>query len=166
MNRLILTFTHLSFSSWGLWSLYAYRKAPKVTRRGSPFSSETRKNLEVVAQGANLTLDCNLFEEDCTALSIQQLHRICTFIHSDKEDGTACVSPEVIASMNEVMTMKDSEETDTTDLNSYLLDDLSSIPVSIEEISDLMKQLGAGQMSVPNLLTSMVVRHAILCVDK
>lgn len=32
---------------------------------------------------------------------------------------------QVLANMKEVMTMKDSEETDTTDLNSYLLDDFS-----------------------------------------
>lgn len=50
-----------------------------------------------------------------------QLHIFCKLNYS-------CVIlcfVQVIANMKEVMTMKDSEETDTTNLKSYLLDDLS-----------------------------------------
>ncbi|KAL8104813.1 myosin-6-like [Apium graveolens] len=112
-----------------------------------------RQAVEFLAihEKSNITYD-ELTNTICPALSVQQLHRICTFIYSGKEDGTACVSPEVIASMNEVMTMKDSEEADTTDLNSYLLDDLSSIPVSIDEISDLMKVKNINNVKPPSEL--------------
>ncbi|WOH12673.1 hypothetical protein DCAR_0832180 [Daucus carota subsp. sativus] len=93
------------------------------------------------------------------ALSIQQLHRLCTFVYGDDKDSTSCVSPDVLACMKEVMTTKDSEETDTTNMNSFLLDDTSSIPVSIDEVSSLMKVRNVNNVKPPPQLIEKEAFH-------
>lgn len=65
----------------------------------------------------------------CPVLSIQQLYRISTMYWDDKY-GTHSVSPEVIAAMRNRMT----EESNNAVSNSFLLDDESSIPFSVEDI--------------------------------
>ncbi|KAK1379700.1 myosin-6 [Heracleum sosnowskyi] len=137
------TFTNGYLVTAGLAKLEVWCNQATEAYAGSSWDElkHLRQAVEFLAikEKSKITYD-ELTNNICSALSVPQLHRICTFIYSDNEDGTACVSPEVIANMKEVMTTKDSEEeTDTTNLNSYLLDDLSSIPVSMDEISNLMK---------------------------
>ncbi|KAG6426969.1 hypothetical protein SASPL_111208 [Salvia splendens] len=67
----------------------------------------------------------------CPMLNVQQLHRICT-IYWDDNYNTRSVSPEVIASMRVLMT----EESSTSGGNSFLLDDSSSIPFSVDDLSN------------------------------
>ncbi|KAL8494435.1 hypothetical protein ACS0TY_025301 [Phlomoides rotata] len=66
----------------------------------------------------------------CPILSVQQLYRICT-LYWDDNYNTRSVSPEVISSMRILMT----EDSNNAVSNSFLLDDNSSIPFSIDEFS-------------------------------
>lgn len=67
----------------------------------------------------------------CPILSVQQLHRICT-LYWDDNYNTRSVSPEVISSMRVLMT----EESSTASSSSFLLDDSSSIPFSVDDLSN------------------------------
>ncbi|KAL3620549.1 hypothetical protein CASFOL_035461 [Castilleja foliolosa] len=67
----------------------------------------------------------------CPILSVQQLYRICT-LYWDDNYNTRSVSQEVISSMRVLMT----EDSNNPVNNSFLLDDNSSIPFSIDELSD------------------------------
>ncbi|KAL0459335.1 UNVERIFIED_CONTAM: Myosin-6, partial [Sesamum latifolium] len=66
----------------------------------------------------------------CPILSVQQLYRICT-LYWDANYNTRSVSAEVISSMRVLMT----EDSNNPVSNSFLLDDSSSIPFSVDELS-------------------------------
>ncbi|KAK2993354.1 hypothetical protein RJ640_007621 [Escallonia rubra] len=68
-------------------------------------------------------------------LSVQQLHRICT-LYCDDNYNTRSVAPDVISTMKVLMT----EESSDADSNSFLLDDSSSIPFSVDEISNSINE--------------------------
>lgn len=93
----------------------------------------------------------DLTNDLCPALSVQQLHRICTLFNSKSNDPTASLSTDVFSSMKEVMTTGDSEDSDS-DVNSILLDDNSSIPVTVDEISDSIKADGFSKVEPPSEL--------------
>ncbi|KAK3026388.1 hypothetical protein RJ639_042598, partial [Escallonia herrerae] len=67
-------------------------------------------------------------------LSVQQLHRICT-LYCDDNYNTRSVAPDVISTMKVLMT-----ESSDADSNSFLLDDSSSIPFSVDEISNSINE--------------------------
>ncbi|KAL8143036.1 hypothetical protein V2J09_016068 [Rumex salicifolius] len=67
-------------------------------------------------------------------LSVQQLYRICT-LYWDDNYNTRSVSPDVISSMRVLMT----EDSNSAVSSSFLLDDNSSIPFSIDDISKSME---------------------------
>uniref|UniRef100_A0A1J3HQP4 Myosin-6 n=1 Tax=Noccaea caerulescens TaxID=107243 RepID=A0A1J3HQP4_NOCCA len=71
----------------------------------------------------------------CPVLSVQQVYRICT-LYWDDSYNTRSVSQEVISSMRALMT----EESNDADSDSFLLDDDSSIPFSIDDISSSMQE--------------------------
>ncbi|KAJ8425290.1 hypothetical protein Cgig2_000371 [Carnegiea gigantea] len=81
------------------------------------------------------------------ALSIQQLYRISTMYWDDKY-GTHTVSSDVISSMRIQMT----EDANNAVSSSFLLDDDSSIPFSLDDISSSMQLLGASDIDAPELL--------------
>ncbi|XP_062079405.1 myosin-6-like isoform X2 [Humulus lupulus] len=66
----------------------------------------------------------------CPILSVQQLYRICT-LYWDDNYNTRSVSPDVILSMRVLMT----EDSNNAVSNSFLLDDNSSIPFSVDDLS-------------------------------
>ncbi|XP_047308351.1 myosin-6-like [Impatiens glandulifera] len=66
----------------------------------------------------------------CPILSVQQLYRICT-LYWDDNYNTRSVSPDVISGMRILMT----EDSNNADSNSFLLDDNSSIPFSVDDLS-------------------------------
>ncbi|KAJ7972561.1 Myosin [Quillaja saponaria] len=66
----------------------------------------------------------------CPILSVQQLYRICT-LYWDDNYNTRSVSPDVISSMRVLMT----EDSNNAVSNSFLLDDDSSIPFSVDDLS-------------------------------
>lgn len=83
----------------------------------------------------------------CPVLSIQQLYRISTMYWDDKY-GTHSVSSEVISSMRIMMT----EDSNNAVSNSFLLDDDSSIPFSVDDISKSMQQVEIADIDPPPLI--------------
>ncbi|KAL6214452.1 hypothetical protein ACLB2K_013886 [Fragaria x ananassa] len=71
----------------------------------------------------------------CPILSVQQLYRICT-LYFDDNYNTRSVSPDVISSMRVLMT----EDSNNAVSNSFLLDDNSSIPFSVEDLSTSLQE--------------------------
>lgn len=100
----------------------------------------------VIHQKPKKTLD-EITRDLCPALSIQQLYRISTMYWDDKY-GTHTVSSDVISSMRVQMT----EEANNAVSSSFLLDDDSSIPFTVDEISSSEKQLEAGELDPPELI--------------
>ncbi|XVF86852.1 hypothetical protein PTKIN_Ptkin18bG0075400 [Pterospermum kingtungense] len=80
----------------------------------------------------------------CPVLSIQQLYRISTMYWDDKY-GTHSVSSDVIASMRVMMT----EDSNNAVSSSFLLDDDSSIPFSVDDISKSMQQIEVTEIDPP-----------------
>ena len=71
----------------------------------------------------------------CPVLSVQQLYRISTMYWDDKY-GTETVSQEVLVQMKTAMT--EDAHGGGSSLNSFLLDDDSNIPFTVEEIAATM----------------------------
>ncbi|EPS58998.1 hypothetical protein M569_15813, partial [Genlisea aurea] len=100
----------------------------------------------VVHQKPKKTLD-EISRTLCPVLSIQQLYRISTMYWDDKY-GTHSVSSDVISNMRILMT----EDSNNAVSNSFLLDDDSSIPFSVDEISKSMEQIDISDVEPPTLL--------------
>ncbi|XP_037458171.1 myosin-11-like [Triticum dicoccoides] len=100
----------------------------------------------VIHQKPKKTLD-EISHDLCPVLSIQQLYRISTMYWDDKY-GTHSVSPEVISNMRVLMT----EDSNNPVSNSFLLDDDSSIPFSVDDISKSMQQIDISDIEPPPLI--------------
>ncbi|KAI3495714.1 hypothetical protein L1887_38060 [Cichorium endivia] len=100
----------------------------------------------VIHQKPKKTLN-EITNELCPVLSIQQLYRISTMYWDDKY-GTHSVSSEVISSMRVMMT----EDSNNAVSSSFLLDDDSSIPFSVDDISKSMPQVDIGEIEPPPLI--------------
>ncbi|GMI94274.1 MYOSIN XI E [Hibiscus trionum] len=100
----------------------------------------------VIHQKPKKTLD-EISHDLCPVLSIQQLYRISTMYWDDKY-GTHSVSPDVIANMRVLMT----EDSNNAVSNSFLLDDDSSIPFSVDDISRSMEQIDIADIEPPPLI--------------
>ncbi|KAK1298084.1 hypothetical protein QJS10_CPB14g01384 [Acorus calamus] len=83
----------------------------------------------------------------CPVLSIQQLYRISTMYWDDKY-GTHSVSSEVISNMRIMMT----EDSNNAVSSSFLLDDDSSIPFTVDDISKSMQQMDISDVDPPPLI--------------
>ncbi|CAN1218260.1 XI-K [Linum perenne] len=83
----------------------------------------------------------------CPVLSIQQLYRISTMYWDDKY-GTHSVSAEVISNMRIMMT----EDSNNAVSSSFLLDDDSSIPFTVDDISKSMQQVEVAEIEPPPLI--------------
>ncbi|KAE8685054.1 Myosin-11 [Hibiscus syriacus] len=71
----------------------------------------------------------------CPILSVQQLYRICT-LYWDDNYNTRSVSPDVISSMRVLMT----EDSNDAVSSSFLLDDNSSLPFSVDDLSKSLQE--------------------------
>ncbi|XVF06361.1 hypothetical protein REPUB_Repub06bG0041500 [Reevesia pubescens] len=100
----------------------------------------------VIHQKPKKTLD-EISHDLCPVLSIQQLYRISTMYWDDKY-GTHSVSPDVIANMRVLMT----EDSNNAVSNSFLLDDDSSIPFSVDDLSKSMEQIDIADIEPPPLI--------------
>ncbi|KAJ9551199.1 hypothetical protein OSB04_015244 [Centaurea solstitialis] len=100
----------------------------------------------VIHQKPKKTLN-EITNELCPVLSIQQLYRISTMYWDDKY-GTHSVSSEVISNMRVMMT----EDSNNSVSSSFLLDDDSSIPFSVDDISKSMPQVEVGEIEPPPLI--------------
>ncbi|XP_009411029.3 myosin-11-like [Musa acuminata AAA Group] len=100
----------------------------------------------VIHQKPKKTLD-EISHDLCPVLSVRQLYRISTMYWDDKY-GTHSVSPEVISNMRVLMT----EDSNNPVSNSFLLDDDSSIPFSVDDISKTMKPIDISDIEPPPLI--------------
>ncbi|GAV72973.1 Myosin_head domain-containing protein/IQ domain-containing protein/DIL domain-containing protein/Myosin_N domain-containing protein [Cephalotus follicularis] len=100
----------------------------------------------VIHQKPKKTLN-EITKELCPTLSIQQLYRISTMYWDDKY-GTHTVSSDVISSMRVMMT----EDSNSAVSSSFLLDDDSSIPFSVDDISKSMQQVDIADVEPPPLI--------------
>ncbi|XP_074320673.1 myosin-11-like isoform X2 [Silene latifolia] len=100
----------------------------------------------VIHQKPKKSLD-EISRQLCPVLSIQQLYRISTMYWDDKY-GTHSVSPEVISNMRVLMT----EDSNNAVSNSFLLDDDSSIPFSVDDISKSMDKIDIADVEPPSLI--------------
>ncbi|XP_062018762.1 myosin-6 [Rosa rugosa] len=88
----------------------------------------------VIHQKYRISYD-EIINDLCPILSVQQLYRICT-LYFDDNYNTRSVSPDVISSMRILMT----EDSNNAVSNSFLLDDNSSIPFSVEDLSTSLQE--------------------------
>lgn len=85
----------------------------------------------VIHQKHNKSLE-EITTDLCPVLSVQQLYRISTMYWDDRY-GTETVSHEVLGRMKQLMV-----ENNSAASHSFLLDDDSSIPFSLDDIQSLM----------------------------
>nr|DAD49059.1 TPA_asm: hypothetical protein HUJ06_018996 [Nelumbo nucifera] len=100
----------------------------------------------VIHQKPKKTLN-EITKDLCPVLSIQQLYRISTMYWDDKY-GTHSVSSDVISSIRVLMT----EDSNNAISSSFLLDDDSSIPFSVDDISKSMQQIDITDIDPPPLM--------------
>ncbi|KAL5822430.1 hypothetical protein ACOSQ4_020330 [Xanthoceras sorbifolium] len=100
----------------------------------------------VIHQKPKKTLK-EIMNDLCPVLSIQQLYRISTMYWDDKY-GTHSVSSEVISNMRIMMT----EESNNAVSTSFLLDDDSSIPFTLDDISKSIQQIEIADIDPPPLI--------------
>lgn len=100
----------------------------------------------VIHQKAKKTLD-EIMQDICPVLTVQQLYRISTMYWDDKY-GTQSVSREVFASMKMMMT----RSSPNASTNTFLLDDDTSIPFSVDELTKGMSDVDLSDVETPPLL--------------
>ncbi|XP_038696506.1 myosin-17-like isoform X2 [Tripterygium wilfordii] len=100
----------------------------------------------VIHQKPKKTLN-EITKELCPVLSIQQLYRISTMYWDDKY-GTHSVSSDVISSMRVMMT----EDSNNAVSSSFLLDDDSSIPFTVDDISKSIQKVDIAEVEPPPLI--------------
>ncbi|KAG2535231.1 myosin-12-like isoform X1 [Panicum virgatum] len=110
----------------------------------------------VLHQKSHKTLE-EITNELCPVLSITQIYRIATMFWDDKY-GAQGLSQEVIGKMR-MMTTDDSI---TTPNSSFLLDDDSSIPISLDDIAHLMLDIDPLDVEPPALLRQNSQFHFLL----
>ncbi|XP_077247781.1 myosin-like protein XIF [Tasmannia lanceolata] len=110
----------------------------------------------VLHQKAQKPLD-EITNELCPVLSIPQIYRIGTMFWDDKY-GTQGLSPEVIGKMRALMT----EDSINLPNNSFLLDDDSSIPFSLDDISRSILDISLSDVDPPPLLRQNSGFHFLL----
>ncbi|OEL34730.1 Myosin-12, partial [Dichanthelium oligosanthes] len=95
--------------------------------------------------------------ELCPVLSITQIYRIATMFWDDKY-GAQGLSQEVIGKMRTMTT----DGSITTPNSSFLLDDDSSIPISLDDIARLMLDIDPADVEPPPLLRQNSQFHFLL----
>lgn len=88
----------------------------------------------VIHQKYRISYD-EIINDLCPILSVQQLYRICT-LYWDDNYNTRSVSPDVISSMRVLMT----EDSNDAESSSFLLDDDSGIPFSVNDLSNSIQE--------------------------
>ncbi|KAL6635354.1 hypothetical protein ACP70R_028025 [Stipagrostis hirtigluma subsp. patula] len=88
----------------------------------------------VIFQKFRISYD-EIVNDLCPILSVQQLYRICTQYWDDKYN-TQSVSSDVLSNMRVLMT----EDSNNAESNSFLLDDNSSIPFSVDDITSSIQE--------------------------
>ncbi|KAK7378541.1 hypothetical protein VNO80_03984 [Phaseolus coccineus] len=94
----------------------------------------------VIHQKYRISYD-EIINDLCPILSVQQLYRICT-LYWDGNYNTRSVSPDVLSSMRMLM----AEDSNNAQSDSFLLDDSSSIPFSVDDLSTSMQEKDFSDM--------------------
>ncbi|XVF38109.1 hypothetical protein REPUB_Repub20aG0070100 [Reevesia pubescens] len=137
LRRECCTFSNGEYLKSGLAEFELWCAQAKVEYAGSSWDElkHTRQTVGFLVIREKSTISYDEITNDlCNVLSVQQLYRVCT-LYRDDNNNTQSVSPEVISSMKLLMT-DDSEDDGGS---SFLLDDDSSIPFSVEDITDFMQ---------------------------
>ncbi|XP_031262812.1 myosin-6-like [Pistacia vera] len=133
LRRECCSFSNGEYVKSGLAELELWCGKEKVEYAGSSWDElkHTRQAVGflVIHQKTRISYD-DITNDLCPVLSVQQLYRICT-LYWDDDYNTQSVSPDVISSMKILMTEGSSDD----DSKSFLLDDDSSIPFSVDDIS-------------------------------
>ncbi|CAN4120664.1 unnamed protein product [Withania somnifera] len=93
----------------------------------------------VINQKSRLTSE-DLTSDLCPILSTQQLYQICT-LYWDEDFNTQGVSQEVISSFKDRSKEEANDADNAEGDNNFILDDDSSIPISVEEINSSLKDV-------------------------
>ncbi|KAG4126290.1 hypothetical protein ERO13_D10G147201v2 [Gossypium hirsutum] len=129
------TFSNGEYVKSGLDSLEKWCTEAKEEYAGSAWDElkHTRQAVGflVMPEKSKISYD-EITNDLCTVLSVQQFYKLCT-LYSDGNNNES-VSADVMSSMKLLMT-DDSEN----DSSSFLLDEDSSIPFLVEDITDSMK---------------------------
>ncbi|XP_027367065.1 myosin-6-like [Abrus precatorius] len=94
----------------------------------------------VIHQKYRISYD-EIINDLCPIMSVQQLYRICT-LYWDANYNTRSVSPDVLSSMRVLM----AEDSNNAQSDSFLLDDSSSIPFSVDDLSTSMQEKDFSDM--------------------
>ncbi|RYR03103.1 hypothetical protein Ahy_B06g081929 isoform B [Arachis hypogaea] len=96
----------------------------------------------VIHQKYRISYD-EIINDLCPILSIQQLYRICS-LYWDANYNTRSVSPDVLSSMRMLMV----EDSNNAQNDSFLLDDSSSIPFSVDDLSISLQEKDFSDMKL------------------
>jgi myosin-5 len=126
-----------------------------IHRAGSDWVGESWEELRYIRQAVQFLVIHQKHKKSleeitndlCPVLSVQQLYRISTMYWDDRY-GTETVSHEVLGRMKQLMV-----DNNTAASHSFLLDDDSSIPFSLDDISNLMEEKDMySEVPVPSSL--------------
>ncbi|CAL0299636.1 unnamed protein product [Lupinus luteus] len=94
----------------------------------------------VIHQKYRISYD-EIINDLCPVMSVQQLYRICT-LYWDANYNTRSVSSDVLSSMRVLM----AEDSNNAKSDSFLLDDSSSIPFSVDDLSTSLQEKDFADM--------------------
>ncbi|RWR96090.1 myosin-6-like protein [Cinnamomum micranthum f. kanehirae] len=138
LRRESLSFTNGEHVKAGLTELETWCGQAKEEYAGS--SWDELKHIRqavgflVIQNKSRISYD-EITNDLCPSLSVQQLHRICTN-YWDACYGTSSVNADVISFMRILMT----EESSTAVSDAFLLEDNSSIPFSVDDLSNSLQE--------------------------
>ncbi|RVW53706.1 Myosin-6 [Vitis vinifera] len=138
LRRECCTFSNGEYVKSGLAELELWCAQAKEEYAGS--SWDELKHIRqavgflVIHQKYRISYD-EITNDLCPILSVQQLYRICT-LYWDSNYNTRSVSPDVISSMRVLMT----EDSNNAVSSSFLLDENSSIPFSVDDLSNSLQE--------------------------
>ncbi|KAL1367763.1 myosin-6 [Arachis duranensis] len=138
LRRDCCTFTNGEYVKAGLAELELWCAQAKEEYAGS--SWDELKHIRqavgflVIHQKYRISYD-EIINDLCPIMSVQQLYRICT-LYWDANYNTRSVSPDVLSSMRVLM----AEDSNNAQSDSFLLDDNSSIPFSVDDLSTALQE--------------------------
>ncbi|KAF7804577.1 myosin-6-like isoform X2 [Senna tora] len=150
LRRDCCTFTNGEYVKAGLAELELWCCQAKEEYAGS--SWDELKHIRqavgflVIHQKYRISYD-EITNDLCPILSVQQLYRICT-LYWDANYNTRSVSPDVLASMKVLM----AEDSNNAVSDSFLLDDNSSIPFSVDDLSTSLQEKDFSNMKLADEL--------------
>ncbi|KAJ3678579.1 hypothetical protein LUZ60_002382 [Juncus effusus] len=147
LRRECCTFSNGEYMKYGLSELEAWLNKVQEEHIGSAWD-ELNQIKQTVAflvtmQKFKVSYD-ELTRDLCPALTVQQMYRICTQFWDDKYNSKS-ISSNVINSMRTLMT----DETSDVDSSAFLLDDDTSIPFTLNEISTAVEDKKFSQIITP-----------------